>query len=152
MSPVKAKKPSKSASKAKKNDTKEKEPLKDWTTVERLRCTELGAMCRKIPSKETIHESGSDDLNVYQKTCAEYKVMYMYDFTLEAYWNILKDHQGWLDIEMPSFYQNTKGRKKSKTSETTSGSASGGFNLNNEAGEFEEQAQEDRPMCNIPYF
>ncbi|GKC88957.1 hypothetical protein Tco_1149606 [Tanacetum coccineum] len=36
MSPVKAKKSSKHASKAKKNDTKEKEPPKDWTTAEEI--------------------------------------------------------------------------------------------------------------------
>ncbi|GKA63149.1 hypothetical protein Tco_0762755 [Tanacetum coccineum] len=35
--------------------------------------------------------------------------------------------------------------KKSKTSETTSGSASGGFNLNDEADEYEE-AREHRPL------
>ncbi|GJV87880.1 gag-pol polyprotein [Tanacetum coccineum] len=69
-----------------------------------------------------------------------------HDFTLEHCYNILKYHQRWLDIEIPAFYKNTKGRKKSKTSKTTSGSASGGFNLNNEAGEYEEEAQEHRPM------
>ncbi|GKC86921.1 hypothetical protein Tco_1147570 [Tanacetum coccineum] len=46
---------------------------------------------------------------------------------------------------MPSFYNNAKGRKKSKTSKTTSGSASDGFNLNNEADEAEEESQEVRP-------
>ncbi|GJW43441.1 translocator protein [Tanacetum coccineum] len=70
----------------------------------------------------------------------------MHDFTLEHYYNILKDHQGWLGIETPTFYKNTKGRKKSKTSETTSGSASGGFNLNNEVDESEEEIQEKRAM------
>ncbi|GJZ28809.1 hypothetical protein Tco_0573456, partial [Tanacetum coccineum] len=39
-----------------------------------------------------------------------------------------------------------KRSKKSKTFETTSGSAPGGFNLNNEAGESEEETQEQRPM------
>ncbi|GJV68418.1 protein RCC2 [Tanacetum coccineum] len=47
---------------------------------------------------------------------------------------------------MPAFYKNIKGRKKSKTSETTSGSASGGFNLNNEADESEKEIQEKRAM------
>ncbi|GKA23664.1 protein RCC2 [Tanacetum coccineum] len=47
---------------------------------------------------------------------------------------------------MPAFYKNIKGRKKSKTSETTSGSASGGFNLNNEADASEEEIQEKRVM------
>ncbi|GKB84803.1 RNA-directed DNA polymerase, eukaryota [Tanacetum coccineum] len=76
----------------------------------------------------------------------EYKMIYRHDFTLEHCYNILKDHQGWLEIKMSAFYKNTKGRKKSKTSETTSGSASGGFNLNNEADEYEEEAREHRPM------
>ncbi|GJZ29410.1 hypothetical protein Tco_0574057 [Tanacetum coccineum] len=39
-----------------------------------------------------------------------------------------------------------KGRKKSKTSETTSGSAYGGLNLNEEADEDVEETQEFRPM------
>ncbi|GJW98543.1 hypothetical protein Tco_0180351, partial [Tanacetum coccineum] len=42
------------------------------------------------------------------------------------------------DVEMPALY-NTQGRKKSKTSETTSGSASGGLNLNEEADEAVEE-------------
>ncbi|GKB55807.1 hypothetical protein Tco_0911993, partial [Tanacetum coccineum] len=46
---------------------------------------------------------------------------------------------------MPYFYQ-TQGRKKSKTSETTSGSASGGLNLNEEADEAVEETQEFQPM------
>ncbi|GKC21484.1 hypothetical protein Tco_1023634 [Tanacetum coccineum] len=40
----------------------------------------------------------------------------------------------------------TRGQKKSKTSETTSGSASGGINLNVEADEDVEETQEVRPM------
>ncbi|GKE34455.1 hypothetical protein Tco_1453777 [Tanacetum coccineum] len=98
----------------------------------------IGSFCAIINNIEENHESGSNDLNVYQKACAEYKLIYRHDFTLEHCYNILKDHQGLLDIEMPSLYKNTKGRKKSKTSETTSGSASGGFNLNNEADESRE--------------
>ncbi|GJS26784.1 hypothetical protein Tco_0487404 [Tanacetum coccineum] len=46
---------------------------------------------------------------------------------------------------MPSFYNNAKWRKRSKTSETTSGSASGGFNLNNEADEAVKETQEVQP-------
>nr|GEW09001.1 hypothetical protein [Tanacetum cinerariifolium] len=125
MSPVKAKKPSKRASRGKKNDGNKKEAPKDWTKVEEI------VLCQAC---------------VYQKACAEYKMMYMHDFTLEHCYNILKDHQGWLDIEMPTFYNNTKGPKKSKTSETTLGSTSCGFNLNNEADEYEEEGQEHRPM------
>ncbi|GKE38740.1 hypothetical protein Tco_1462145 [Tanacetum coccineum] len=48
-------------------------------------------------------------------------------------------------MEMPYFYQ-TQGRKKSKTSETTSGSASGGLNLNEEADGAVEETQEFQPM------
>ncbi|GJV92950.1 retrotransposon protein, putative, ty3-gypsy subclass [Tanacetum coccineum] len=104
-----------------------------------------GVFCSIINNVEDNHESGSNDIDVFQKACAEYKIIYSQDFTLENCYNILKDHQGWLEIEMPAFYNNAKGRKKSKTSETTSGSASGGFNLNNEADEAEEETQEVRP-------
>ncbi|GJX54318.1 retrotransposon protein, putative, ty3-gypsy subclass [Tanacetum coccineum] len=72
-------------------------------------------------------------------------MIYKGDFTLEHCYNILKDHIGWKDVEMPYFYQ-TQGRKKSKTSETTSGSASGGLNLNEEADEALEETQEFRPI------
>nr|GEX16552.1 hypothetical protein [Tanacetum cinerariifolium] len=72
-------------------------------------------------------------------------MMYKGDFTLEHCYNILKDHPGWKNVEMPNFYQ-SQGRKKSKTSETTSGSASGGLNLNEEANEAVEETQEFRPM------
>ncbi|GJV33136.1 retrovirus-related pol polyprotein from transposon TNT 1-94 [Tanacetum coccineum] len=117
--------------------------LSKWKKKVRPR---IGRFCAIINNIEDNHESGSCDLNVYQKMCALYKLMYRHDFTVEACWNILKDHQGWLEVEIPSFYQNTKGQKNSKTSETISGSASGGFNLNNEADEFEEETQEHRPM------
>ncbi|GKA89542.1 hypothetical protein Tco_0811354 [Tanacetum coccineum] len=81
MSPVKAKKASKRASRAKKNDIKENEPPKDWTKAKEI---------TKLVQRE--------------------------------------------------------GAKKSKTSETISGSASGCFNLNNKANEYEEEAREHRPM------
>ncbi|GJY38578.1 retrovirus-related pol polyprotein from transposon TNT 1-94 [Tanacetum coccineum] len=72
--------------------------------------------------------------------------MYGHDFTMETCWNILKDHQAWLEVEMASFYKNIKGRKKFKTFETTSGSAPGGFNLNDEVDESEKETQEQRPI------
>ncbi|GKC76962.1 ABC transporter G family member 7 isoform X2 [Tanacetum coccineum] len=165
MSPVKAKKPSRRVSMA-----KEKEPPKDWTMAEEI--TLCQAWCdvsensekgnnmkmkgfweavikyfeKEIGLTRGITKGGSCDLNVYQKACAEYKMIYRHDFMLEHCYNILKDHQGWLGIETHVFYKNTKGRKKSKTSETTSGSASGAFNLNNEADEPEEEIQEKRAM------
>ncbi|GJS73399.1 retrotransposon protein, putative, ty3-gypsy subclass [Tanacetum coccineum] len=105
----------------------------------------IAAFCAIIHNVKENHESSANDLDVYHKACAEYKMIYKQDFMLEHCYNVLKDHQGWLDVEMPSFY-NTQGRKKSKTSETTSGSASGGFNLNDEADEPVEETQEVRPM------
>ncbi|GJS64057.1 retrotransposon protein, putative, ty3-gypsy subclass [Tanacetum coccineum] len=111
----------------------------------RPRCAKLGAMCQKIILMETNHESGTNDLDMYHKACAEYKMMYKQNFTLEHCYNILKDRPGWKDVEMPAFY-NTQGRKKSKTCETTSGSASGGLNLNEGADEAVEDTQEFRLM------
>nr|GEX14383.1 hypothetical protein [Tanacetum cinerariifolium] len=55
------------------------------------------------------------------------------------------DHPGWKDVEMLYFYK-SQGRKKVKTSETTSGSTSDGLNLNEEANEDVEETQEFRPM------
>ncbi|GJV90118.1 hypothetical protein Tco_1534056 [Tanacetum coccineum] len=146
VSPVKPKKPSRRIARAKKDDPKE--PPKDWTVRKRSRCAKLGAIKNKKKKKknnEANHESGTNDLDVYHKACAEYKMIYKQDFTLEHCYNVLKDHQGWLDVEMPTFYKSL-GRKKSKTSETTSGSASGGINLNDEADEDVEETQEVRPM------
>ncbi|GJS11614.1 hypothetical protein Tco_0368410 [Tanacetum coccineum] len=101
----------------------------------------IGAFCAIIKNIEANHESGTNDLDVYQKVCVEYKMMYKDDFTLEHCYNILKDHLGWKNVEMPNFYQ-SQGRKKSKIFETTSGSASGGLNLNEEADEAVEETQE----------
>ncbi|GJX35161.1 retrotransposon protein, putative, ty3-gypsy subclass [Tanacetum coccineum] len=105
----------------------------------------IDAFCAIINNVEENNESGTNDPDVYHKACAEYKMMYKQDFTLEHCYNILKDHPGWKGVEMPAFY-NTQGRKKSKTSETTSGSTFGGFNLNKEVDEAMEETQEFRPM------
>nr|GEZ66928.1 hypothetical protein [Tanacetum cinerariifolium] len=105
----------------------------------------IGAFCAIINNVEANHESSTNDLDVYHKACAEYKMMYKQDFTLKHCYNILKDHQGWKDVEMRAFY-NTHGRKKSKTFETTSGSASDGLNLSEEADEAVKETQEFRPM------
>ncbi|GKB17049.1 retrotransposon protein, putative, ty3-gypsy subclass [Tanacetum coccineum] len=189
VSPVKPKKPSRHAIRAKKDEPKESP--KDWTIAEKTALCQalydvsennidgnstkskgfLDVVIRyfekdtgsssgydSIVSKwknrvrliiganvEENHESGANDLDVYHKACAEYKMMYKQDFTLEHCYNILKDHPGWKDIEMPAFY-NTQGRKKSKTSETTSGSAFGGLNLNEKADEDMEETQKFRPI------
>nr|GEX10156.1 hypothetical protein [Tanacetum cinerariifolium] len=136
VSPVKRKKPSRRATKAKKDEAKEAKGF--WEAVIRYFEKETG-------SSRASHESGTNDLDVYHKACAEYKMIYKGDFTLEHCYNILKDQPDWKDVEMPYFYQ-TQGQKKSETSETTSGSASGGLNLNEEAGEAVKETQEFRPM------
>ncbi|GJT64763.1 hypothetical protein Tco_1016243 [Tanacetum coccineum] len=142
VSLVKPKKPFRHVAKAKKDEPKEAKGF--WKAVIRVR-PRIGAFCAIIKNIEANHESGTNDLDVYQKACVEYKMMYKGDFTLEHCYNILKDHPGWKNVEMPNFYQ-SQGRKKSKTSETTSGSASGGLNLNEEADEAVEETQEFRPM------
>ncbi|GKA89648.1 hypothetical protein Tco_0811460 [Tanacetum coccineum] len=149
VSPVKPKKSSRRAARAKKNDPNE--PPKEWTVEEEI--TLRQAWCDVSENNivgNSMKTKGFWDavITYFEKeigSSREYKIIYRQDFTLEQCYNILKDHQGWLDIEMPAFYNNAKGRKKSKTSETTSGSASGGFNLNNEADEAEEETQEVRP-------
>ncbi|GKD06464.1 hypothetical protein Tco_1181438, partial [Tanacetum coccineum] len=173
VSPVKPKKPSRRAAKAKKDETKEvKEPPKEWTMEEEIALCQgwcdvsennisrnsikakgfwevviryfeketgstrgydsivskwknrvrpkIGAFCAIIKNIEANHESGTNDLDVYQKAC-------------------------WTDVEMPHFFKIQR-RKMSKTSETTSESASGGINLNEEADEAVQDTQEFRPM------
>nr|GEW74759.1 hypothetical protein [Tanacetum cinerariifolium] len=73
----------------------------------------IDAFCAIINNVEENHESGTNDLDVYHKACAEYKMMYKQDFMLEHCYNILKDHP-----------------------------ASGGFNLNEEVDEAVEKTQE----------
>ncbi|GJT12270.1 hypothetical protein Tco_0859312 [Tanacetum coccineum] len=142
VSPVKPKKPSKRAAKTKKDDPKEgKEAPKEWTVAEET------ALCQgwcdvsensisgnsmkakgfwkaviqyfreETGSTRANHESGTNDLDVYHKACAEYKMIYKGDFNLEHCYNILKDHP-----------------------------VSGGINLNDEADEAVEETQEFRPM------
>ncbi|GJX28594.1 retrotransposon protein, putative, ty3-gypsy subclass [Tanacetum coccineum] len=97
---------------------------------------------KETGSTRANHESGTNDLDVYHKAFVEYKMIYKQGLTLEHCYNVLKDHQGWIQIEMPNFYT-TQRLKKSKTSETTSRSASGGIDLNDEA---DEETEELRPM------
>nr|GEX15911.1 reverse transcriptase domain-containing protein [Tanacetum cinerariifolium] len=109
--------------KAKKNDPKE--PPKEWTVEEEI------ALCQARCDVSKNNVVGNS-----MKT--------------KEFWNAVityfEKENGSSNIEMPSFYNNAKGRKKSKTSETTSGSASGGFNLNDEADELVEETQKVRPM------
>ncbi|GKB69477.1 ABC transporter G family member 7 isoform X2 [Tanacetum coccineum] len=130
LPPIKAKKPSKRASKTKKNDNKESS--KEWTTAEEI------VLCKGWCDVSENSEKGN--------TMKKYELVYGHPFTLEPCWNILKGLATWKEIEMPSFYKKTKGRNKSKTSETTSGSAQGSLNLNDEAVESEEETQEERSI------
>ncbi|GJZ07207.1 hypothetical protein Tco_0541000, partial [Tanacetum coccineum] len=162
VSPVKLKKPSRRAAKAKKDETKEvKEPPKEWTVDEEIALCQaviryfeketgstrgydsivskwknkvrpkIGAFCAIIKNIKANHESGTNDLDVYQKACAKFKMIYKGDFNLEHCYNILKDH-----------------------------SASGGINLNEEADEAVQETQEfdqwvvteQRPRRKQPLF
>ena len=58
-------------------------------------------------------------------------------------WN----HAAWKDIEMPSFKTNGRGRKKSNTLETTSGSTKGGLDLHNVDDSEDEETRESRPLA-----
>ncbi|GJW96014.1 reverse transcriptase domain, reverse transcriptase zinc-binding domain protein [Tanacetum coccineum] len=74
-------------------------------------------------------------------------VMKSKGFWLKPCWQILKNHPAWKQVKMPAFYsKRNPGSKKSKTSETTSGSTQGGLNLNEDADGSEEEVQEVRPM------
>ncbi|GJY49215.1 hypothetical protein Tco_0439171 [Tanacetum coccineum] len=118
MSPVKVKKPSKRASKAEKNDTKEKEPPKDRTKAEEI------ALCQAWCDVSENNEKGNS-------------------MKAKGFWEVVINY---FEKETDSTRGIQRSEKKSKTSETTSGSASGDFNLNNDADEFEEETQELRPM------
>ncbi|GKF02630.1 glutathione S-transferase T3-like protein, partial [Tanacetum coccineum] len=106
----------------------------------------IGSFCAIIDNVERRNESGSSNLTVYQKALVEYETQYDHPFTLESCWKILKDHAAWKEVEMLNFYSKEKGSKKSKTFETTSWLAQGGFNLNDEACGSEEEIQEERPI------
>nr|GEZ19962.1 hypothetical protein [Tanacetum cinerariifolium]GEZ33260.1 hypothetical protein [Tanacetum cinerariifolium]GEZ35619.1 hypothetical protein [Tanacetum cinerariifolium] len=139
MSPVKAKKPSRRASKA-----KEKEPPKDWTTAEEIALCE--AWCNVLENSERGN-------SMKTKGFLEAVIKYFknktgstrgHDFTLEYCYNILKDHQGWLEIKMPAFYKNTEGVISLRLLKPPWGQHL--VNLNNESDESEEEIQEKQAM------
>ncbi|GJY13021.1 hypothetical protein Tco_0382330 [Tanacetum coccineum] len=117
VSPVKPKKPLRRAARARKDDPKE--PPKDWTMVEEI------PLCQAWCDVSENNISGNS-----MKTRGFWDAVIMY-FEKET-----GSTRGYDSI----------GRKKSKTFETTSGSASGGFNLNDEADEAMQETQEVRPM------
>nr|GEV90959.1 hypothetical protein [Tanacetum cinerariifolium] len=122
MSPIKAKNPSRRASKA-----KGKEPPKDWTTAKEI------ALCEAwYFEKKTGSTRGYDSILSKWKDRVRPRIGSFYAIIN----NIEQNHES--------------GEKKSKTSKTTSGSASDGFDLKNEADEYEEEIQEKRAMgCDL---
>nr|GFA52763.1 hypothetical protein [Tanacetum cinerariifolium] len=121
-SPVKPKKPSRREIKAKKDEPKEvKDALKEWTVEEEI------AFCQGWCDVSENNISGNS-----------MKAKEFWETVIRYFEKETGSSRGWKDVEMLYFYQ-TQGRKKSKTSETTSRSASGGLNLNEKANEARKQ-------------
>ncbi|GJY80442.1 hypothetical protein Tco_0493193, partial [Tanacetum coccineum] len=105
---------------AKKDETKEvKEPPKEWTVEEEI------ALCQGWCDVSENNISGNS-----------MKAKGFWEAVIRYFEKKTGSTRGYDSI----------GRKKSKTSETTSGSASGGINLNDEADEDVEETQEVQPM------
>ncbi|GJY56435.1 hypothetical protein Tco_0455550 [Tanacetum coccineum] len=121
VSPVKPKKPSRRAARAKKDASKDRP--KDWTVAEETALCQawcdfkrgydsiiskwknrvrprIDAFCAIIHNVEANHESGINDLDVYHKACAEYKMIYKQDSTLKHCYNVLKYHQAFGGIDL----------------------------------------------------
>ncbi|GKC49419.1 hypothetical protein Tco_1072164 [Tanacetum coccineum] len=151
VSPVKPKKPSRCATRAKKDELKE--PPKDWTMAEET------ALCQAWCD---VSENNIDGNSMKSKRFWDAVIRYFeketgssrgYDSIVSKWKNkvhlrigvfcaIIKN----VEANHESSTNDLAGRKKSKTSETTSGSASGGLNLNEEADEAVEETQEFRLM------
>ncbi|GJZ48151.1 hypothetical protein Tco_0601983 [Tanacetum coccineum] len=58
-----------------------------------------------IPSVQRMDENGSSGLVLFQNVLAEFETGYIHPFTMEACWRILKNHEAWTEVEMPSFNQ-----------------------------------------------
>ncbi|GKA63150.1 hypothetical protein Tco_0762756 [Tanacetum coccineum] len=106
-------------------------------------------------TEPTISPQHIDEFNLKNKTslseCDEEEQNVLYFNGLFPF-NVIDPDNSKLDkdndddkIDIKQSSGEYKGAKKSKTSETTSGSASGGFKLNDEADEYEE-AREHRPL------
>ncbi|GKA84107.1 hypothetical protein Tco_0805702 [Tanacetum coccineum] len=125
--PVKPKKSSRHAAKAKKDEPKDaKEAPKEWTVAEEI------ALCQGWCNVSENNISGNS-----MKANGFWEAVIRY-FVKET-----GSSRGYDSIV--SKWKN-KGRKKSKTSETTSGSASSDRNLNEEVDEAVEETREFRPM------
>ncbi|GJT65888.1 hypothetical protein Tco_1017368 [Tanacetum coccineum] len=58
-----------------------------------------------MPSVQRMDENGSSDLVLFQNALAEFETGYKHPFTMEACWRILKNHEAWTEVEMPSYQQ-----------------------------------------------
>ncbi|GJU09010.1 hypothetical protein Tco_1125440 [Tanacetum coccineum] len=56
-------------------------------------------------SVQRMDENGSSGLVLFQNALAEFETGYEHPFTIEACWRILKNHEAWTEVEMPSFNQ-----------------------------------------------
>ncbi|GJS91638.1 hypothetical protein Tco_0774274 [Tanacetum coccineum] len=129
VSPVKPKKPSRRAAKAKKDETKEvKEPPKEWTVEEEI------ALCQGWCDVSENNISGNS-----------MKAKGFWEVVIRYFEKKIGSTRGYDSIV--SKWKKTEGlRKVPKTSETTSGSASDGINLNEEPDEAVQETQEFQPM------
>nr|GFA74749.1 glutathione S-transferase T3-like isoform X2 [Tanacetum cinerariifolium] len=138
VSPVKPKKPSRRATRAKKDALKE--PPKDWTVAEKTAlCQAWCDMSENNITGNNMKISGFWDavITYFEKKLVQQEVMTQ----------LLANEKIGFPLELVLFASSsimlkriTKvRRKKSKTSETTLGSASGGIDLNDEADEESEE-------------
>nr|GEV33580.1 ribonuclease H-like domain-containing protein [Tanacetum cinerariifolium] len=127
VSPVKPKKPSKRVAKTKKDDPKEgKEAPKEWTVTEEITLCQ----CWYDVSENSISENS----------------MKAKGFWEDVIWYFEKETSSTRGYDSIVIKWKNRRRKKFKTSETTSGSVSGGINLNEEADESVQDTQEFQPM------
>nr|GEX84759.1 hypothetical protein [Tanacetum cinerariifolium] len=145
VSPIKPKQPSRHATRAKKDA--HKELPKDWTVAEETALCQ--AWCDVFENNIVRHNTNTSGfldaiITYFEKETRSTKG---YDSIVSKWNNMIRPRSGAFcaiihnveanhesDIEMPNFY-NTQRRKKSKTSKTSSESASGGIDLNDEADE-----------------
>nr|GEY33917.1 hypothetical protein [Tanacetum cinerariifolium] len=60
-----------------------------------------------------MDENGSSDLVLFQNALAEFESGYEHPFTMETCRRILKNHEAWTEVEMPSFNQRQNDQKQS---------------------------------------
>ncbi|GKB97195.1 hypothetical protein Tco_0983332 [Tanacetum coccineum] len=109
----------------------------DWRSDASSDATTVSTRQPKKPFEGALAKTKKDETKEVKEPPKEW--------TVEEEIALCQDHPGWTEVKMPHFFK-IQGRKRSKTSETTSGSASGGINLNEEADEAVQETQEFRPM------